>query len=137
MIKSVTIIIVSLFTVLNACNSTEGDKKIQTQQSSKVVTQEISISNVDSLELNLCDKISVELTGLYEIIDTLKSNINESTLSGKYLVSEGFTKTTAGIGNWEKGPRMLHVNYVRDSCFCDVYEKNIITMIRTLTETIT
>ena len=117
MIKSLTIII-----LLHIC-SNEMNSELQLQQPDTIVTQEISISNVDSLELNLCDKISIELTGLYKIIDTLESNINESTLSGKYLESEGFVNTTAGIGNWEKGPRMLHVKYERDSCFCDVYKK--------------
>ena len=119
MIKTLTIfVIIFLFG-----SSYKMSSESEYVKSDKIVTQELSISNVDSLDLNLCDKISVELTGLYEVIDTLRSNINETSMSGKYLESEGFIKTTAGIGNWDKGPRMLHLKYERDSCFCDVYKK--------------
>lgn len=117
MIKALTIII-----LLQIC-SNEMNSELQLHQPDTIVTQVISISNIDSLDLNLCDKISIELTGLYKITDTLESNKNESTLSGKYLESEGFVNTTAGIGNWDKGPRMLNVKYERDSCFCNVYKK--------------
>lgn len=119
MIKTLTMfVVIILFGCSNKMNS-----ELEIKKKNTIVTQEISISNVDSLELDLCDKISVELTGLYEIVDTLASNINEATLSGKYLVSEGFIKTSAGMGNWQKGPRMLHVEYVRDSCFCNISKK--------------
>lgn len=117
MIKALTIII-----LLQIC-SNEKNSELQLHQPDTIVTQVISISNIDSLDLNLCDKISIELIGLYKITDTLESNKNESTLSGKYLESEGFVNTTAGIGNWDKGPRMLNVKYERDSCFCNVYKK--------------
>lgn len=117
-----TILTFILIITILSCSSVKKTNSDVTHLDT-VITEINTISNVDSLDLNLCDKISVELTGLYEVIDTLRSNINETSMSGKYLESEGFVNTTAGIGNWDKGPRMLHVKYERDSCFCDVYKK--------------
>jgi hypothetical protein len=70
-----------------------------------------SLSDLNKLDLNFCDSFSLEITGLYPILDSLPSVTNDSTLAKQLLINRGFTLVDGGWGNWTKGPRCLYLKF--------------------------
>jgi hypothetical protein len=82
-----------------------------------------SLNAVNSLALNFCDSFSLEITGLYPILDSLPSVTTDSTLVKQLLLDKGFTQLDAGWGNWTKGPRFLYLKFNKGDCTCETFKK--------------
>ena len=89
-------------------------------------TQTINVNkkhDLKNLNLNFCDTFSVEITGLYPILDTLPNALEERTFVKSLLTKNGFIQTDWGRGNWENGPRFFYWEYRKDNCICKVFKK--------------
>jgi hypothetical protein len=82
-----------------------------------------SLSDLNKLDLNFCDSFSLEITGLYPILDSLPSVTNDSTLAKQLLIGKGFTRVDGGWGNWTKGPRCLYLKFNKGDCTCETFKK--------------
>lgn len=82
-----------------------------------------NLKDLDKLTFNFCDSFSVEVNGLYPILDTLPSLMNDSTLIKVLLIKKGFSQVDWGIGNWEKGPRFLYLKFKKGDCTCKTFKK--------------
>jgi hypothetical protein len=81
------------------------------------------IQDLDKLNLNFCDKFSMEITGLYPIIKTLPLLQEDSTAVKTLLLTNGFTQVDRGTGNWDKGPRFIYLKYMKGHCICETFKK--------------
>jgi len=79
--------------------------------------------DLKELNFNFCDTFSVEITGLYPILNKLPNAQDDSTISKTLLIEKGFTQTHWGRGIWDKGPRFIYLVYEKDDCCCKVIKK--------------
>jgi len=96
------------------------------EQHDPIQTKFINVENIkdlDKLALNFCDSFSLEINGLYPVLDTLPSLMNDSTLIKLLLIKKGFTQIDWGSGNWEKGPRFLYLKFNKGDCTCKTFKK--------------
>lgn len=82
-----------------------------------------NLNDLDALTFNFCDSFSIEVNGLYPILDSLPSLINDSTLIKVLLIKKGFAQVDWGSGNWEKGPRFIYLKFKKGDCTCNTFKK--------------
>lgn len=82
-----------------------------------------SLRSLDSLNLNFCEKFSLEVDGLYSLIKTLPSSQDDHLIVKKLLIKSGFKNVDWGTGNWDRGPRFIYLKYSKGNCTCSLYKK--------------
>lgn len=82
-----------------------------------------NVKDIEKLNLDFCDTFSVEISGLYETLNTLPNLQNDSTILKTLLIKKGFFIEDWGSGNWEKGPRCIYFKFRKGSCTCMTFKK--------------
>ena len=116
--------LVVIFTILIIFSACSQNQKVLIYNTSQ--TQIINVNkkqDLDNLIFNFCDTLSVEIIGLYPILDILPNLLEESIIVKSLLIKNGFTQTDWGSGNWMEGPRCFYLKYQKDSCICEIFKK--------------
>jgi len=95
-------------------------------QNDSIITKIIKADHakdLDKLTWNFCDTFSIEITGLYPVLNNLPDLQDDSSIVKLLLIENGFVQVDWGSGNWEKGPRFIYLEYVKDDCTCKVFKK--------------
>lgn len=102
-----------------ACTTQSGQKR------SPVSTQFVNADSISFSDYfsNPCDSFSLEVAGLYPVLDTLPVAVGDTLYLDSFLKQKGFEVVSTVFGNWEKGPRFFEMELAKDSCRCKVYKK--------------
>jgi hypothetical protein len=97
------------------------------QAKDSIITKMVNVKNIveiEKMELDYCKSFSLEIVGLYPIMKSLPSSTDDKgTLAKSLLLKNGFTKIDSGLGNWQKGPRVISSEYIKGNCNCKVFKK--------------
>ncbi|MEZ4849752.1 MAG: hypothetical protein R3B93_14290 [Bacteroidia bacterium] len=93
----------------------ENDKSIKTQT--------LIAPDLSSIQIDFCEPLSIELEGLYSITDTLFPHTHETLKSKQLLIDQGFEQISFSWGNWDKGPRMVIIKFMKENCTCELFKK--------------
>ena len=114
------------FLILLLIGLIRGDFLIAQNDTNYIKTKYLTCKNlkeVKKLNLHFCDSISYEINGLYPILDTLPTLLEDYILIKEILINKGFKKEDWESGNWEKGPRFIFLKFKKGDCNCYVYKK--------------
>ena len=112
--------------VSGACNI--GNAENQNAGSDKTThVKTLFLNYADAKSRNLisnpCDTFSIEFEGLYQPTDTLPNGAEETLILDNFLKERGYTQVDYGRGNWDRGPRIVSLELVKENCRCHVYKK--------------
>lgn len=72
---------------------------------------------------NFCDSVNVEVVFIHnDVTEVPEITVDTLTIDNR-LRNEGFTHESTSHGNWQYGPRMITMNFSKDSCQCVVLKK--------------
>jgi hypothetical protein len=69
----------------------------------------------------LCTVMDYEFTDLYELTSDIPND--EHFILKKYLEDKDFVQTNWGRGNWDKGPRIVVLDFEKAGCLCSLIKK--------------
>lgn len=78
------------------------------------------LQDLNTLHLNFCDTFSIEINGLYPILQELPRSDTDHSIVKSLLFKDGFELIEGGWGNWPKGPRIIISTYKKGDCNCVV-----------------
>lgn len=70
-----------------------------------------------------CTSFSIEVSGLYAMQETYLPAHLDTAYLDNLLKAQGFKLVKSGWGNWEKGPRIISLELVKEKCHCTVFKK--------------
>lgn len=119
-------IILILLTVLLLLGCQSKLKDSTKKKLHLVETKKMSFQDFKTVELDPCDTFSIEVEGIYPVIDELAPAHLDTAFLDNELKQKGFKTYKSGWGNFEEGPRLLSIELSKQKCNCKVYKKYIL-----------